>query len=122
MVDPELKRELKSSADFEQWLGEIKLFAQATLRELHEVAGLLTKSLAQDCEYSASQSQQAQPSELETGRENAMNSRQLENDPLSAIQSKIAKQLNAHQAADANAFYPPPNVDAVGSTQSPKSF
>ncbi len=98
------KGERKSASDFEQWLSEINLFAQETLSELHEVAGLLNCALA--CDHHR---------ELEVGNHLSTNSRlespignsgeatptsESEGDEyLASLQNKLTKQLKSKRSS-----------------------
>ncbi len=99
--------ELKSTSDFEQWLTEVNLFAQETLNELHEVAGLLKIALPRDQHVDQKTISNFAPRSEDRSSANAhfasgdrLNTDH--DDPFASLQNKLAKQLKAAPSSSSN--------------------
>ncbi len=100
-------RELKSTSDFEQWLTEVNLFAQETLNELHDVAGLLKIALPRDQQGNlkttnnfATSRGPSSPFERHYESSDQLNSDS--DDPFASLQNKLAKQLKTAPSSNTN--------------------
>ncbi len=110
MFDQIPKRQLKSTSDFEQWLSEVNLFAQETLNELHEVAGLLKIALPRDQQSKLKTTNNFAPSRGQSSpfERHYVSGDQLNSDsddPFASLQNKLAKQLKAAPNSNTNPAY-----------------